>query len=141
MVSEVIFHQSVNTDTTCYTEIKEYLNELKARFEEHNIVGCTTVLEGEIIHLLQGSKDSFDALNDFLENALNAELTIVEWDYVQGRDFSNWRFYSDNAETDHHDMRLSRETFLREVVMDRKRIYTPYHYAMKALLRNSRVEV
>ncbi|MCT4560293.1 MAG: hypothetical protein N4A41_02860 [Crocinitomicaceae bacterium] len=141
MVSEVIYHQDVNTNSTCYTEIKEFLNELRERFEEYNIVGCTTVLEGEIIHLLQGSKESFDALSDFLENALNAELTIVEWDFIQARDFTSWRFYSDHSDSDQHELRLNRESFFREVVMDKKRIYTPYHYAMKALLRNARVEV
>lgn len=141
MVSEVIYHQAVNTNSTSYTEIKEFLDDLKKRFDELDIVGCTTVLEGEIIHLLQGSKESFDSLNDFLEYALDAELTIVEWDFVANKDFTKWRFYSDNALPDNHELRLSRESFLREIVMDKNRLYTPYHYAMKALLRNSRVEI
>ena len=135
MLSEVIFHMTVETSTTS-SEFSNFIDGMNCQIVESGLVGCSAIHEDEILNLIQGPYNEMKDLIKFCSSSLAfRDLTILEWDDIDQVDYSTWQLFWENDSNETNVPVIDKKAFMKEYVLNKQRMFTPFHQVVKSVFK------
>lgn len=134
MLSEVIYHCQFKPYTTT-AETSNVLDGVFKLSRELNLVGCSAIHEGEMVHLFQGNSEDQKLLINFFKSCESMEsVTLLEWEEVGEVQYDDWQVYWEGEESFDYGQAIDKTAFLKNFVLNKNRIFTPFHQVVRSVM-------